>query len=111
MGRPMFQHWSSPVVSGEAVFVGKHDGFLHKLDASSGERCWSLYLGRLDGAGLVIESDQSVPGEGADPAWESARSFPIFATPAVSRGRVALGTEEGVFYLIEDERETCSHQR
>ena len=50
IGQPMFQHWSSPVVNGEYVYIGRHDGYLHKLKAKNGKRVWSVFLGKKEEA-------------------------------------------------------------
>jgi len=102
LGQSMFQHWSSPVVQDDAVFVARHDGFIHRLKASDGSRAWSLYLGESESAGLSFLQNEELPGEGAQTQWNPNIASPIFATPAVSGARIAVGTDEGFLYMIED---------
>jgi outer membrane protein assembly factor BamB len=100
LGQKMFQHWSSPVVRGDYVFVARHDGLLHKLRAADGSRIWSIYLGRHDGAGISFLKDEALPAVHDDTLWNPDTSSPIFATPAVSSDTIVVGTNEGYLYAI-----------
>ncbi len=102
LGQPMFQHWSSPVVAGDAVYVARHDGYLHKLEARTGKRLWSLYLGHPDDAGLVLMGDEALPGGQRRTQWNPNAASPIFATPAVSKSLIAVGAGDGTLYMIRD---------
>jgi len=101
LGQPMFQHWPSPVVHGDYVYIARHDGYLHKLRAKDGKRLWSIFLGDSESAGLIFRSDQDLPGENLRTQWSPLRASPIFATPAVSGKYIVIGTGEGDLYVIE----------
>ena len=102
IGQPMFQHWSSPVVKDEFVYVARHDGFLHKLLARDGSRLWSIFLGLEQNAGLALLAEQDVPGASRATVWNPKHTSPIFATPALSEDTIAVGTDEGFLYLVEE---------
>jgi outer membrane protein assembly factor BamB len=100
LGQKMFQHWSSPVVRNDNVFVARHDGLLHKLRASDGTRIWSIYLGRHESAGISIMKDEALPAVHDTTLWNPEKSSSIFATPAVSGDAIVVGTNEGYLYAI-----------
>ena len=102
IGQPMFQHWSSPVVKDDFVYVARHDGFLHKLLARDGSRLWSIFLGLEQNAGLALLAEQEVPGASRTTVWNPKHTSPIFATPALSENTIAVGTDEGFLYLVEE---------
>lgn len=102
LGSPNFQLWSSPVVSNDHVYIATYDGFLHKFDAGSGGRVWSMYLGHHDYAGRTFHAGEPLPDASVDPAWQPHLANPIFATPAVSDGTIVVGTDEGYLYVISD---------
>jgi outer membrane protein assembly factor BamB len=101
LGNPNFELWSSPVVSNDHVYIGTYDGFLHKFDASNGQRVWSMYLGQNELAGRVFDVDEPLPeiNELVSPPMLSS---PIFATAAVADETIVVGTEEGYLYVIDD---------
>ncbi|KHD08765.1 hypothetical protein PN36_12690 [Candidatus Thiomargarita nelsonii] len=105
LGQPMFQHWPSPVVHGDYVYIARHDGYLHKLRAKDGKRMWSIFLGDSESAGLIFRSEQDLPGENLRTQWSPLRASPIFATPAVSGKYIVIGTGEGDLYVIEQSSE------
>ena len=41
LGQGMFEQWSSPVAMGHSIFLGRHDGYLHKIDVRERRREWS----------------------------------------------------------------------
>jgi len=105
LGQPMFQHWPSPVVHGDYVYIARHDGYLHKLRAKDGKRMWSIFLGDSDSAGLIFRSEQDLPGDNLRTQWSPLRASPIFATPAISGKYIVIGTGEGDLYVIEQSGE------
>jgi len=102
LGRPTYQHWASPVVENDHVYVARHDGFLHKLRANDGKRIWSMYFGRYALAGESFLRNEPLPNMESDPEWSSQILNPIFATPAVSGNTIVVGTDEGYVYVIKD---------
>ena len=102
LGHPGFQHWASPVVVNDYVYVARHDGFLHKLQASDGKRIWSMFLGQQVHAGKTFLEDEPLPRLKSDFEWNSQLSNPIFSTPAVSEDTIVVGTDEGYVYVIKD---------
>ena len=101
LGQPMFQHWSSPIIGGDFLYVARHDGYLHKLDPKTGERLLSVFLGLNDNAGLTFYRHEEPPGKDLRARWNPSDSFAIFSTPAYSQGVVFVGSDEGYLYAIE----------
>lgn len=100
VGQGMFEQWSAPVTSGTSVYLGRHDGYLHKVDTATRNREWSLYLGASEHVGVTLSGEQTLPEFDATYAWSSGNSAPILATPVVDRGRLYIGTHEGFLYAI-----------
>jgi outer membrane protein assembly factor BamB len=100
LGQGMFEQWSGPITDGAAVYLGRHDGYLHKVDTKLKRREWSLYLGAQSRAGLAVAGDHLPPEFDEDSSWLSANSAPILATPVLDRGRLYVGTSEGWLYCI-----------
>lgn len=100
LGQSMYQHWSSPVVAGARVFVARHDGSVHMLDAASGKRLWTIFLGDEQTAGLAIGTGEELPGVNARTQWNPLGHKALFATPAYSNGMLAVATEDGVLYVL-----------
>ena len=100
LGQPMYQHWSSPVVHRDDVYIARHDGYLHKLHAKDGKRIWSIFLGDKESAGLTFFSEQDLLEENFRTQWSPLNSSSIFATPAVSGKYIAIGTDKGYLYVI-----------
>ncbi len=102
LGYPAFQQWASPVVENDYVYVARHDGFLHKLQAKDGKRIWSMYLGQEAHAGQVFVDNEPLPDMRTDSIWNVRLASPVFSTPAVSKGTIVVGTDEGYLYVIHD---------
>lgn len=102
LGHPDVQHWASPVVANDYVYVARHDGFLHKLQASDGKRIWSMFIGQNDHAGRTFLEDEPLPDSPSDFEWSSQNPNPIYSTPAVSEDIIVVGTGDGYVYVIKD---------
>lgn len=102
LGQATFQHWASPVIGNDYVYVARHDGFLHKLQAIDGKRVWSIYLGQHKHAGKVFLANELLPQMNSDSEWDPRHAHPIFSTPAVSDNTIVVGTDEGYLYVIND---------
>ncbi|MGB3082666.1 MAG: PQQ-binding-like beta-propeller repeat protein, partial [Candidatus Omnitrophota bacterium] len=63
---------SSPVVSGDTVYVGSEDGFLYALDKESGDLKWKFQTGSA-----------------------------VNSSPAVSGDTVYVGSEDGYVYAVQ----------
>ena len=100
LGQPMFQHWPSPVIGTNFLYVARHDGYLHKIDPKTGVRLSSIFLGLHERAGLVFDHNEALPGKDLGYRWNPSGSFSIFSTPAYSRGVVFVGSDEGYLYAI-----------
>lgn len=100
LGQGMFEQWSGPVTDGTAVYLGRHDGYLHKVDTKFKRREWSLFLGGQDRAGIAVAGDHLPPEFDEASSWRSGNSSPILATPVLDRGRLYVGTSEGWLYCI-----------
>ena len=102
LGDPELQHWASPVVSKDYVYVARHDGFLHKLQANNGKRVWSMYIGQNGYAGRTYLADEPLPATKSELDWDPKFSNPILSTPAILDNRIVVGTDEGYVYVITD---------
>jgi outer membrane protein assembly factor BamB len=100
LGQGMFQQWCGAIAGNESVYVGRHDGYLHKVDIRQRRRDWSMFLGNSKVAGAVVSGEQKLPELGAAYSWNIGASRPILATPALDSGRLYVGTEEGYLYCI-----------
>ena len=102
LGQGMFEQWSSPVAVGRSIFIGRHEGYLHKLSCERRRREWSIFLGEHSRAGAVVTGSQNVPEFEDSMAWSAGTSSPILSTPTVDRGRLYVGTHEGYLYCISN---------
>jgi outer membrane protein assembly factor BamB len=102
LGQEMFQHWSSPVVRKNALYLGRHDGYVHKVDARARQRVWSIYIGEGEMAGAAVSGEQSLPEFAVSAGWLSGKSSPVLATPCIDRGRLYVGTYEGYLFCVQN---------
>ena len=101
LGQGMFEQWSSPILEENSIFLGRHDGYLHKINIAEQKREWSMFLGDHQVAGTTITGSQELPEFNDTSAWISGGSYPILSTPVIDRGRLYIGTQEGyVFCLV-----------
>jgi outer membrane protein assembly factor BamB len=100
LGTEMFEQWPGPITDGADVYLGRHDGYVHKINLKVRRREWSLFLGAHDRAGATIAGDQTLPEFQEFPSWLAGNSAPILATPALDRGRLYIGTSEGWLYSV-----------
>jgi outer membrane protein assembly factor BamB len=100
LGQGMFEQWSGPISDGRSIYLGRHDGYLHKVNVTTKKREWSLYLGDAEHAGVAVAGQQSLPEFDATFSWRSGESAPILATPVLDRGRLYVGTHEGYLFAI-----------
>jgi len=102
LGQKLFEQWSGPVASGRSIFIGRHDGYLHKVSAERRRREWSLFLGEHSRAGSVVTGAQAAPEFSDTMAWAAGGSSPILSTPAIDHGRLYVGTHQGWLYCISN---------
>lgn len=102
LGQGMFEQWSPPVLGEQCLYLGRHDGYLHKVDPVARKRCWSLFLGEELAAGGVVPADQVVPEIEHDFAWKAGASSAILSVPTVHEKRVYVGTAEGFLFAIDE---------
>jgi outer membrane protein assembly factor BamB len=100
LSQGMFEQWCGPVACGNSVYLGRHDGYLHKVNSSSHHREWSIFLGDRAHVGSAVSGEQDLPEFQAHSAWAAAGSSPILATPTLDRGRLYIGTHEGYLYCL-----------
>lgn len=100
LSQAMFEQWCGPVVNGQSLYLGRHDGYLHKVNAQTHRRDWSIFLGDSSHAGTAVSGEQALPEFRAHAAWSIGGSSPILATPALDRGRLYVGTHEGYLYCL-----------
>ena len=102
LGNTTAQHWASPVVGNDHVYVASHDGFLHKFQASDGKRIWSMYVGEQAQSGRIIPMNEPLPAPEPGSSSRARIASPILSTPAVSGDTIVVGTDEGYIYVIRD---------
>ncbi len=100
LSQGMFEQWSTPIAVGKSVYLGRHDGYLHKIDTERKLLEWSIYLGAAEHAGMVVSGEQNLPEFDNDFDWSAAGSSPIVSTPTIDRGRLYVGSFEGFLYAI-----------
>lgn len=100
LGSEFFEQWSSPVTNGKSVYVGRVDGFFHKVDVARNKIDWTIYLGHHDRSGAVYRGEEHLTEVSDSASWNSGSSSPIFSTPTVTDDRSILGTFEGYLYCI-----------
>lgn len=100
VGATLFEQWSSPVVVGDSTFIGRHDGYLHKVSLSKLRREWSIFLGSKTRAGMAVDGTQTLPEFSSPGVWKAAGSAPILSTPTYDRQRIYVGTAEGWLYCL-----------
>jgi pyrimidine deaminase RibD-like protein/outer membrane protein assembly factor BamB len=100
LGQGMFEQWCGPIAGNESIYIGRHDGYLHRVDTRGHRRDWSMFLGNERHAGTVISGNQRLPEFDAAPSWRSGASWPILGTPTLDQGRLYVGTQEGYLYCV-----------
>jgi outer membrane protein assembly factor BamB len=100
LGQIMFEQWSAPVMRKEAIYLGCHDGYIHKVNTVTRKREWSMYLGDFQVAGSVVAQEQRPPEFDDSSSWVAGKSSPILATPTIDRGRLYVSTKDGWLYCI-----------
>lgn len=102
LGRGMFQQWSSPITYKDNIYIARHDGYLYKVDGKTKQRKWGMYLAEAEDAGVVFNDEQSLVNESERIDWNIAKGFSLFSTPAVSKGNLIIGSDEGYLYCISN---------
>lgn len=103
-GSEMFPHWPSPVIAGETMYLPRHDGALHAIDAPQNHNMrWLAYLGehskaRTTGMPQAFHHlDYTL--------WEPPIGKPLYATPAIAKdGTIVIGSGEGWLYCIKEKQ-------
>ena len=124
-----FNYWdyflSSPTLVGTSVYIGSGDGHAYALDARSGRIRWTFDAGSRIRSTVVVRDGVVVFGtmdghvyglrqRDGSPLWKFAtagasKTFAdegndttsVFASPAASNGRVAIGGRDGQLYAID----------
>ncbi|MFK7807723.1 MAG: PQQ-binding-like beta-propeller repeat protein [Saprospiraceae bacterium] len=98
MGDSMFPHWPSPIIAGNTLYLGRHDGGFNAIDLVNRKVLWQLYLG--DHKNIVLRDlDYGMKDNSSD--WDPASGSSIYSTPSLDeKGNIYVGTGEGWFYSI-----------
>ncbi len=100
------------------LFVGDFSGFLHCLDAKTGEVQWvydtkahlwsstlvadgRVFLGDEDGDLVVLPAKRDFDPKKDKPLFETNLQYPIYSTPIVANGVMYVGTQAHL-YAIQD---------
>lgn len=100
LGRAMFQQWASPIIYKDAIYIPRHDGYLYKVNALTKKREWGIYLGEAEDAGVVFNDEQTLINEEESTDWNINKGFSLLSTPAISKGNLIVGSDEGYLYCI-----------
>ncbi len=72
--RGLVEQWASPVVGRDCAFIGRQDGYLHKVDLNTHQLTWSVYLGDSRRAGVAVTATAAARLERrVHPAWKHGR--------------------------------------
>ena len=108
---------SSPVVSGNTVYVGSRDGKLYALDATTGAKRWeyqtgswiestpavvggSVYFGSNDGFLYALDAATGTK------RWAVKTQYAIMSSPAVADGIVYVGTDDNSVIAVDAKKGT-----
>lgn len=101
IGRSMFQQWSSPLIFNDNIYIGRHDGYLYKVNLNTNKKEWAIYLGNEKDSGIVIDNTQIHSNEEERTVWDLYKGYPILSSPRLHRGNnLIVGTDEGFLYCI-----------
>ncbi|MCP4293904.1 MAG: alpha/beta fold hydrolase [bacterium] len=103
---------SSPLVTGDTVFIGSASSYVYAVDVDSGKEKWRFQTGglvrsspRLNGDAIVIGSwDHHVyclDGETGGEVWRTDTGGIVQATPVVAGGRVYVGSRNPVMVALD----------
>ena len=103
-GLPMFPHWPSPVIAGETMYLARHDGVLHAIDAPQNHnQRWVVYLGDHKKAKANGLPQAFAHFNRTD--WKPPIGKPLYATPAIAKdGTIVIGSGEGWLYCIKEKQ-------
>lgn len=86
---------SSPAVADDSVYIGSGNGFLYSISASNGQ-----YV--EPGTGNL-----STTPTGYYLCYSQSPSTGIVSSPAVSNGKIYVGTKDGIFWALQAEKVTA----
>lgn len=109
-GGPFF---SSPAVTDSLVLIGGRDGYLHCIDAETGNGLWKFRTRDEVDSSPVICGNKTVFGSSdgrlyllnlsdGSQIWSFEIGASLIASPAVSSGRIYIGAEDGRVYAFGD---------
>jgi len=104
--------WSSPAVVDGLVYFGSFDGYVHALDASTGEERWRFQTGGevwsspavADGKVYIGSGDYSLYALNAvtgEQLWRFETGAQVNSSPTVADGVVYVGSTDGCVYAVD----------
>ena len=101
----------SPSITGNRVIIGSRDRFIYCLDKASGQPVWQRNTGhRVDASPLADRRNVLVANmrgdlmllsqQNGDIVWTYELGSPVIGNPAVSGGKIFIGTQDGAIYCL-----------
>lgn len=107
-------HMAGPLLVGETLIAGAHDGTIRGLNPATGNVLWStrpdsiaqIRAAPVEAAGLVIVADTEGAIRAFDPAtgreaWTASAGAPVYRTPAASGDLVVIPTTRGRLVALD----------
>jgi outer membrane protein assembly factor BamB len=102
---------SSPTVSGNSVFVGTNDGFMHAYNTANGQSLWNYQTGSaVTSTPLVLNGNvyfgsedgyfYCVNASTGNLTWKFSAGDAVYNTPVTDSTSVYFGTRWGAFYSV-----------
>ena len=102
------EHMAGPLVIGDVLVAGAHDGTVRGLGLARGEEFWrarpdsiaQIRAAPVAAAGLAVVADTEGTVRAYDPTsgdvrWTASAGAPVYRTPAVSASQVLIPTTRG----------------
>jgi len=104
--------WSSPAVVDGLVYFGSFDGYVHALDASTGEERWSFQTGGEVWSSPAVADGRVYIGSGdyylyalnavtGEQLWQFETGAQVNSSPTVADGVVYVGSTDGCVYAVD----------
>lgn len=107
-----FAYFSSPAINDEVVLIGGRDKRLHCIDRAKGTARWIFATkGEVDSSPVLCKDGGVIFGSGdgrlycvnlkdGGERWAYEIGSPITGSPAVARGAIIIGAEDGNVYCL-----------